>query len=58
MTDLIAPPPWKQTGVNGYEYKNTVAEGYFLETLSLIACRLADLNETMKDVIEGLANIE
>ena len=57
MPDLISPPPWKEAGTNGYKYKKTVEEGYFLETLSLIASRLNDLNETMKQVIEGLANI-
>ena len=57
MPDLISPPPWKEAGTNGYKYKKTVEEGYFLETLPLIASRLNDLNETMKQVIEGLANI-
>ena len=50
MTDLLAPPPWKVATVNGFKYKSTVSEGLFLETLSIIACRLNDLNETLKEI--------
>ncbi len=58
MPNLLAPPPWKEAGTNGFKYKKKVEEGYFLETLSLIASRLVDLNETLKEVIQGIADIE
>ena len=55
MPDMISAPPWKEAGTNGYKYKKTVEEGYFLETLSLIASRLVDLNETLKNIDVSIA---
>ena len=57
MTDLLAPPPWKVATVNGFKYKSTVSEGLFLEALSIIACRLNDLNETFKDNNQQIADL-
>ena len=48
---LLSVPPWKTKTTKGtIVYSKEVPEGHFLEVLSLIASRLVDLNETLKDI--------
>lgn len=50
---LLSVPPWKTKTTEGtIVYSSEVKEGYFLEVLSLIASRLTDLNETMKEIAD------